>query len=145
MHIKENFELIYFIIILAVLVLLILIASLVIFFKIFYSPKRKPIAPDEYVTPRGRIYEPYREQMIEWMREMRSTEHSDVEIRSYDGLRLVGKYYEQKKGAPIEIMFHGYKSTAERDLCGGMQRCFKVGRNALIVEQILSKCNDKQL
>ena len=126
---------IYFIIILAAIVLLILTASLVIFFKIFYSPKRKPVGPDEYVTPHGRIYEPYREQMIEWMKEMRSTEHRDVEITSYDGLRLVGKYYEQKKGAPIEIMFHGYKSTAERDLCGGMQRCFRVGRNALIVEQ----------
>ena len=126
---------IYFIIILAAIALLILTTSLVIFFKIFYSPKRKPVGPDEYVTPHGRIYEPYREQMIEWMKEMRSTEHSNVEIRSYDGLRLVGKYYEQKKGAPIEIMFHGYKSTAERDLCGGMQRCFRVGRNALIVEQ----------
>ena len=125
----------YFIIFLAVIVFLTLTASLVIFFKIFYSPKRKPLGADEYETPHGRIYEPYREQMIAWMKEMRTTEHRDVEIVSYDGLRLVGKYYEQEKGSPIEIMFHGYKSTAERDLCGGMQRCFRVGRNALIVEQ----------
>ena len=125
----------YFILFLALIVLLAFTASLVIFFKIFYSPKRKPLGADEYETPHGRIYEPYREQMIAWMKEMRTTEHRDVEITSYDGLRLVGKYYEQEKGAPIEIMFHGYKSTAERDLCGGMQRCFRVGRNALIVEQ----------
>ena len=126
---------IYFIIILIAIVLLVFFVTLIIFSQIFYSPKRKPLGKDEYETPHGRVYKPYRDQMIEWMKQMRSTEHRDIEIISYDGLRLVGKYYEQKKGAPIEIMFHGYKSTAERDLCGGMQRCFKVGRNALIVEQ----------
>ena len=115
---------IYFVIILTAIVVLVLLASLIVFSQIFYSPKRTPLGEDEYETPHGRVYEPYREQMIEWMKQMRTTEHRNVEITSYDGLRLVGKYYEQKKGAPIEIMFHGYKSTAERDLCGGMQRCF---------------------
>ena len=56
-------------------------------------------------------------------------------MRSFDGLTLHGKYYECKKGAPIELMMHGYRGTAERDLCGGIQRCFSLGRNCLIIDQ----------
>jgi fermentation-respiration switch protein FrsA (DUF1100 family) len=32
-------------------------------------------------------------------------------------------------------MFHGYRGTAERDLCGGVQRSFSLGHSALIVDQ----------
>ena len=32
-------------------------------------------------------------------------------------------------------MFHGYRSSAERDLSGGVQRCFALGRNILLVDQ----------
>ena len=66
---------------------------------------------------------------------MRSAEHRKVSITSYDGLKLVGKYYENHKGAPIEIMFHGYRSTDEHDLCGGVYRSKRLGFNTLIVEQ----------
>lgn len=62
-------------------------------------------------------------------------EHADVSITSFDGLTLHGKYYECEKGAPIEILFHGYRGSAERDLCGGVHRCFAIGHNALIVDQ----------
>ena len=37
-------------------------------------------------------------------------------------------------------MFHGYRGTAERDLSGGVQRCFRVGRSALVVDQ---RCSGK--
>ena len=56
-------------------------------------------------------------------------------VTSFDGLKLVGNYYEYAPGAPIELMFHGYRGSGERDLNGGVQRCFKLGRSALIVEQ----------
>ena len=35
----------------------------------------------------------------------------------------------------MELMFHGYRGSGERDLCGGVQRCFRLGRNVLIVDQ----------
>ena len=38
-------------------------------------------------------------------------------------------------GAVTEIMFHGYRGSAERDLSGGIQRCFALGRNVLLVDQ----------
>ena len=104
----------------------------VCFFKIFYSPRKKET--DEYPTPPGKEYDPYREKMVEWIKEIRKLPHTDVEIKSHDGLTLRGKYYEKEVGAPIEILFHGYKGTSERDLCGGVERCFNLGHNALIVD-----------
>jgi pimeloyl-ACP methyl ester carboxylesterase len=35
----------------------------------------------------------------------------------------------------MELMFHGYRGNAERDLCGGVQRAFSLGHNVLIVDQ----------
>jgi len=120
---------------LACVFLLVMIAALVCFFKVFYSPARKPLGENEYAIPPGKIYEPFRERMVEWTKQMRTTPHETVSIKSYDGLTLYGKYYEQKKGAPVELLFHGYKGSAERDLCGGLARCFAVGHNVIVISQ----------
>lgn len=128
----------YWIIPLAVLgaaLLLVLVVMCFCFFKMFYAVRRKPKNTEEYPTPDGAIYDPHRAQMVAWIRELRAMEHTDFSVTSFDGLRLCGKYYEYKKGAPIEILFHGYRGTAERDLCGGVFRCFELGHNALIVDQ----------
>ena len=112
---------------------LVLLGAFATFMIIFFSPRKK--YRDEYPTPDGAIYDPYREQMIEWIKEARALPHTKVHVTSHDGLRLSGKYFEYEKGAPIEILFHGYKGTAERDLCGGVNRCFRLGHSALIVDQ----------
>ena len=90
---------------------------------------------EEFPIPRGKIYEPYRDVMVQWMKETRALNPKEVSIKSFDGLTLYGKYYEYSKDAPIELMFHGYRGNGERDLCGGVQRCFKLGRSCLIVDQ----------
>ena len=114
---------------------LILLLAYFCFYLVFYVPRRTPPNEEEYSIPPGKIYEPHRDTMVAWMKEARSLPHENVSIRSFDGLTLCGKYYECTPGAPIELMFHGYRGTAERDLCGGVQRCFALGRNALIVDQ----------
>ena len=101
----------------------------------FYVPKRSLTLPEEIETPEGEIYDPYREKMIRWGLETRALPHEEVSVTSFDGLILRGNYYEYAPGAPIELMFHGYRGTAERDLSGGVQRCFKLGRSALVVNQ----------
>ena len=101
----------------------------------FYVPNRDPAHYEEGGIPEGEIYEPFRECMEAWTNEVKAMPHERFCITSFDGLKLYGKYYEYKKGAPIELMFHGYRGTAERDLSGGVQRCFKLGRSALIVDQ----------
>ncbi len=119
----------------AILLLIAFLISLVCFFKIFYSPKRKPPKPDEYTIPRGRAYDPYREEITAWMRAVRYMPCETFSITSHDGLKLCARYYEYKKGAPIELLFHGYRGNAERDLSGGVFRCFSMDRNALLIDQ----------
>ena len=97
---------------------------------------------EEFPIPEGKIYEPWRETMIGWMKSTRGLHHEVFTIKSFDRLTLYGKYYEQTPGAPIELMFHGYRGNAERDLCGGVQRCFALGHNALIVDQ--RACGDSE-
>lgn len=101
----------------------------------FYAP-RNQIHPEGYVDlPEGEIYEPFYEDMTRWVLEARAMPQENMTIRSFDGLTLTGRYYELSPDAPIEIMFHGYRGNAERDLSGGVQRCFKLGHSALIVDQ----------
>lgn len=110
-----------------------LTASYVCFYLIFYSPKRKG-PEEEYPIPEGDIYEVYREDMVRWIDESRALPHRDVSVTSFDGLTLRGKYYEYEKGAPIEILLHGYKGTALRDLSGGIYRCHALGHSVLIAD-----------
>ena len=101
----------------------------------FYVPKKIIIGPDDYPIPDGEVYEPYREQMVAWMKEIRALPCQEFTTTSHDGLTLYGKYYECAPNATTEIMFHGYRGSAERDLCGGVQRAFSLGHNVLIVDQ----------
>lgn len=124
----------WFLGILAVLALLTLLISYICFDMAF---KVKPDINEgeEYPIPPGKIYEPHRDTMRTWMERTRQLPFREFSITSFDGLKLYGKYYECQPGAPIELMFHGYRGLAERDLCGGVQRCFRLGRNALLVDQ----------
>ena len=116
-------------------VIAVLVVSYVCYRKAYYNPKPKNFDPERIDIPDGEIYEPYRQIMTDWVRWTRGLPHEKVEIRSDDGLILRGKYYEYAPGAPIELMFHGYRGNAERDLSGGVARCFALQRSVLMVDQ----------
>jgi len=124
----------------ALLIAIFLLIAYVCFRMAFYVPDRKCENCELIEIPEGEIYEPFRERMENWTKETKAMPHREFTITSFDGLKLYGKYYEYKKGAPIELMFHGYRGSAQRDLSGGVQRCFKLKRNALIVDQ---RCSQK--
>ena len=126
--------------VLLVAAILLLGICLICFRMAFYVSKKDRTPKEEYPIPEGKIYEPYRDQMVAWMKEVRAMSCEEYTIRAFDGLTLRGKYYECVPGAPIELMFHGYRGSAERDLCGGIQRCFALNRNVLIVDQ---RCSGK--
>ena len=100
----------------------------------FYVPPRKAGEPTKPL-PLGEIYAPYLPQMKLWKEEMDNLPHEQLQVTSFDGLTLYGNFYEYAPGAPIELMFHGYRGSAQRDLCGGVQRCFALERSALVVDQ----------
>ncbi len=128
-----------FLIILSVFVAVMLVAAYICYKIAFYAPNRNPDAPVE-VVPNGPEYEVFRESMLDWAQETAETPCREYSITSFDGLTLYGKYYECKAGAPVELMFHGYRGNAIRDLSGGMQRCFSLTHNAFIVDQ---RCSGK--
>lgn len=130
---------IYLWIIIAVIAFL-LIASLSLAYycyrTAFYSPKRKSDEMNyDFEIHYGEIYKPYKDIMAKWRNEAKNIGFEEVSITSFDGLKLFGKYYECEKGAPMEIMFHGYRGNSERDMCGGIRRAFSLGRNVLLVDQ----------
>ena len=101
----------------------------------FYASRKPPKVPVEFPIPEGEIYEPHRDQMVAWMKEVRAMPREEFSLTSFDGLTLRGRFYRYSPDAPIELMFPGYRGNAERDLCGGVQRCFALGHSALIVDQ----------
>lgn len=118
-----------------VLALLFFLITYICFRIVFYVPRKQEEPSDELPVPAGKIYEPYHPMMKKWIKEARSFKSEDFYIKSYDGLKLHAKYFEYSKDAVMEIMFHGYRGSAERDLSGGIQRCFALGRNVLLVDQ----------
>ena len=109
--------------------------SLFCFWLAFYVPKPKNGIHQDVPLPDGEIYEPYLEQMETWAREVSRMPHEHYTIQSFDGLTLHGNFYEYAPDAPIELMFHGYRGSAKRDLSGGVARCFALKRSCLIVDQ----------
>lgn len=109
--------------------------SLVCFFIIFYSPRRKENKNGRIEIPADEIYQVHRELIESWVISARTSPHKDVEIKSYDGLTLKGKFYEYAPKAVIEIMFHGYHGNSERDMSGGIVRASALGHSALVVDQ----------
>ena len=84
--------------------------------------------------PTGRKYEKYWYRMWELMHGIDEIPFEEVEIRSFDGLPLYGRYYHVKDGAPLEIQFHGYHGSALRDFAGGHKIARESGRNVLLVD-----------
>ena len=125
----------FFLWLLLILAILTLVISYICYRIVFYAAPTQPLGPEEFDLPQGRLYEPHRETMIGWMKEVRKLPREDVTITSFDGLKLTGSYYQWSPGAVTELMFHGYRGTAERDLCGGIHRAFSLGHNVLIVDQ----------
>lgn len=85
--------------------------------------------------PDNEQYAPYRDEAAALMRSVSEIPFCEVSITSHDGLRLYAKYYEVKPGAPLQIMLHGYRSSAERDFCGGLTEALKLGFNVLLPDQ----------
>ncbi len=115
------------------------IITYICFRMAFFVPDRDPNYELDGI-PEGEIYEPFREKMENWIAEAKALPQETFSITTFDGLKLYGTYYEYAKGAPIELMFHGYRGSAQRDLSGGVQRCFALQRSALIVSQ---RCSER--
>ncbi len=119
---------------------LVLMLAYICYRKAFFARRNPRLDAQAADLPNDRTYAPYREAFDYWLEKTQRLPYEEMWVTSFDGLTLRGKYYERTPGAPIELMFHGYRGTAERDLAGCIQRCFALGRNAFMVDQ---RCSGK--
>lgn len=117
----------------ALLITLILVISYYTYRICFHSPKGKHNTPHE--QPEGEQYLAVKENMHRAISIMEKYPFEQVSIKAFDGILLSGRYYHLKDGAPLLILFHGYRSHAYRDASGGHILSRKLGFNALVVDQ----------
>ena len=117
----------------SLIIILTLLISYYIYRTAFYSPPKKHAKPDDPME--GQQYHEVEENIRLATRVMAKFPFEPVTIESFDGTKLFGRYYHLKDGAPLEILFHGYRSCAFRDCSGGHALARKMGFNTLVIDQ----------
>lgn len=123
----------YLLIALAIIILLFFITLYICFRLTFFSNRKK--RRDEFSLPPGKVFLEHKDTIFNAIKYAKSLNPEILSIKTFDGLTLKAKYFEYIKGAPIELMFHGYRGDSLRDLSIGIERCFKLNRNCVIVDQ----------
>lgn len=101
--------------------------------RAFYVPKFHPADPDSPIE--GEQYEAVAHLMRRATQAIRKHTFEEVRITAFDAIPLYGRLYLQDENAPVEIIFHGYRSCAFRDCCGGHTLAWKMGFNTILVDQ----------
>ena len=96
---------------------------------------RKTTEKEMFVLPDTDQYRPYAAEARRMIRASLALPYEPVTIRSDDGLTLFGRCYPAAPDAPWLLLFHGYRSAAERDFCGGLPFGMGMGCNVLLVDE----------
>ncbi len=103
-------------------------------YRYAFGVSDKRLAPDDEIPDE----EKYKEHVPGIRRNIQAIKDAAYErwsVPAEDGASLVGRYYHNQDGAPVVIMFHGYRSSALRDAMGAFRICKECGYNILIVHQ----------
>ena len=114
-----------------------LVAVLIVSFVAYRISFSVPVVPDEvrYSLRDNKVYRPYQAEIARMTTHARSLPCESVWTTADDGVRLHGQYYETAPGAPVQILFHGYRGAGERDFSRGLPFALEYGHNALLVDQ----------
>ena len=120
--------------IIGIIVLLVLAFSYYAYKMAFYSGAKNPT---EYKIklPEGEHYQKEFERAISFIKELNEIPYEKIFIKAHDGKKLAARYYHTADGAPVHIEFHGYRSGAAKDFCGGNKFARDSGHNTLLVDQ----------
>lgn len=119
--------------VLGVLFLLGILFIYVLFRIVFYHPFR--LRPAVRQIPDSNLYRAHKDKMLKTIEDMEETSYEEVSIFSMDGLRLYGKLYPGKKGAPLVIFFHGFHGMAGWDGYGMFKLCQANAYPLLMVDE----------
>lgn len=119
------------ILILALALLLVFCLILVLSFRTaYYSPANRKEDPRH--IPNKEQYLQVADKILALVDNIERYSFQQVYIESDDGLKLAGRYCHVRDGAPVVIVFHGYRSTALRDCAGMFKLCMELGFNVLL-------------
>ncbi len=112
---------------------LVLAALFVVYWIAFHSPNGTQ--NDDTSVHRSDQTEPLMDTILEMIRKLNGEPYERVYITSEDGLRLAGRYYFRRDGAPLILCFHGWRGTPSRDFSGGASFYLARGFNVLLIEE----------
>jgi len=124
--------------VIAALVVVLFFLSIYVIYRICFGEFREKYPEDcvEMHMPKGPAYEPFCDVIKKGIcNVVEATEFETVEITSVDGLKLKGRYYHRRDGAPLIIFFHGYRGNFYRDGNGIFTYSKKFDMNVLLVYQ----------
>lgn len=78
---------------------------------------------------------PYADLILAGKRYCVETPHEDVVIKSRDGVKLFGRFYDQANRRGIVLMMHGYRSMSENDFSCSSEFVHNQGFAMLLVDQ----------
>lgn len=84
--------------------------------------------------PENKILDSYREVVQNGMDYIKNTPSKQVYTKSFDGLKLAAKYYDNNSENTM-ILFHGYRSAAARDFSCAVKMYSDMGFNILLCDQ----------
>lgn len=124
---------IIFLFVLVIVILFIFGLSLYAYYETFYVCKKK--SKDISKLSNGQFTDDELEMIFKLMKEFKDDSYEEVSIKAFDGIKLNARYYEYNENAPVQIMFHGYRSESTRDFAGGMKLAKEAKHNILLIEQ----------
>ncbi len=99
----------------------------------FYSLNEKE--QDIYAIPPGKQYEAVADRILELIHEVEELPYEIVSVTARDGLHLVGRYYHFRDGAPVMLLFHGYRGNGRREFAGNNRIAAQLGLNVIAVDE----------
>ena len=122
----------FFIIILAA-VIVVFLGVLFYYFNIaFVKMDKGNLADLDHIE--NAILADYREIVQGGMDYINNQPHEWVETKSFDGLKLMGRYYDNNCDKTM-LLFHGYRSLSARDFSCAVKMYSDMGFNVLLVDQ----------
>ena len=115
------------------LIILFFLALFIIYYLAFGSPHKGQ--GNIYDLPREVKTSDINDKVLSYINQLKDVPYEQVCITSYDGLKLYGKYYHNKDGAPLDIALHGYRGSDVRDLSGCLTTIKGGERNVLFIGQ----------
>ena len=122
-----------FLIILSSLVLLLLLGGFYAYHQAFYRGGSKKNVKEYF--DKNETFQSSLEQIKLMIADIDSCHSEDVYIKSYDGTLLYAQYFHLGDNFPVQILMHGYKGNAKRDMCGGHMLARQLKHNILLIHQ----------